>query len=497
MPRTQIQFLDHCAPPLAAGHYQAELSQVIDLATEQVTYTDTRHFRVTGPRFRLDPGDISAVHPGNGSTQDCSQELPHIVLTQPTLPWQRTVDGRPLSPGEPPTPWLALLLLLPDEIVPPAGDQPRDTLSWTCRWQDLLSPPDDILGPQLPDREQLLQAAAGKEKDNSTCAVVEVWAQKFLQVAPRLDELPYLAHGRQVARDSGDERCAVLIANRLPTENQRHVVHLVSLEGLADCLPGGKKAAELSGKQKVRLVSLYSWSFTCTKGAGQRLETLLNNVEPGLLRLPDQAISDPDIKAALENGYIPMRQYVREENKQSFAWYRGPLVPVNVPHEHTPFFSADEARIYDPDSGIFDLSAAAAWQTGRLLALADKTYAVQLLRWRRDCHGLLARMQQRPTLRRRLKLPDQPGENAQFRHNQVQGEAVRCLLTAIRREIAPAPLPAGTSAPLGTPRDPTGLHGRQSELPGLLTAAEVKRSLADQIQPRRALQDKLTGSGQQ
>jgi hypothetical protein len=47
------------------------------------------------------------------------------------------------------------------------------------------------------------------------------------------------------------------------------------------------------------------------------------------------------------------------------------------------FASADAASAYDPDTGLFDISYAAAWQLGRMLALGSKSFSVALHNWRR------------------------------------------------------------------------------------------------------------------
>ncbi len=71
---------------------------------------------------------------------------------------------------------------------------------------------------------------------------------------------------------------------------------------------------------------------------------------------------------------------------ETVAWYRGPLAPAPLPSGtvRTPISCADAANRYDPSSGVFDVSYAAAWQLGQLLALQSSDFALALYNWRRD-----------------------------------------------------------------------------------------------------------------
>jgi hypothetical protein len=52
----------------------------------------------------------------------------------------------------------------------------------------------------------------------------------------------------------------------------------------------------------------------------------------------------------------------------------GPDLPVSSP---------DQALVFDPTTGMFDASLAAAWTIGRLVALQDQSYATSLYGWKR------------------------------------------------------------------------------------------------------------------
>jgi hypothetical protein len=77
-------------------------------------------------------------------------------------------------------------------------------------------------------------------------------------------------------------------------------------------------------------------------------------------------------------------------------------VAVLEPSQLAAFQTSDAALIYDPASGMFELSYAVAWQTGRLLALADQKFCVDLLVYRNGLKNLLFKLHQRITLARRF-----------------------------------------------------------------------------------------------
>jgi hypothetical protein len=68
------------------------------------------------------------------------------------------------------------------------------------------------------------------------------------------------------------------------------------------------------------------------------------------------------------------------------ALFRGPLVPYELTRDPLgPYHSADQAR-RATDLGVEDISYAAAFEAGRLLALADAKLAQALMRWRREAY---------------------------------------------------------------------------------------------------------------
>lgn len=104
------------------------------------------------------------------------------------------------------------------------------------------------------------------------------------------------------------------------------------------------------------------------------------------VRLPDTDGKSPADKF-LQQGFVPLPHRFRQ-GSQSVSWYRGPLaVGPNYKigaKEGANVKRADELLIYQQDTGFFDVSYAAAWELGRLLALRSKSFSGKLDQWKRS-----------------------------------------------------------------------------------------------------------------
>ena len=102
------------------------------------------------------------------------------------------------------------------------------------------------------------------------------------------------------------------------------------------------------------------------------------------------------VRAAYQRGYTALNHSTRLGEK-AVSWYRGPLVPLYLGRQTGYDFrpAADAAMRYDPLQGMMDVTYAAAFQLGRLLALQDRHFAVSLYayrtRVRRHVNGLLSK----------------------------------------------------------------------------------------------------------
>ncbi|NEP05707.1 MAG: hypothetical protein F6K34_13270, partial [Okeania sp. SIO4D6] len=179
----------------------------------------------------------------------------------------------------------------------------------------------------------------------------------------------------------GDE-LAVIIGNRLPKKGHISTVHLVSIEGRYD--DKGFNFQQAENNDYIRLVSLKSWRFACVDEK-QSFKGLLTNInlEPSTLRLPK--VDNAEAEGYLSMGYLPLPHFLRQGGK-TFSWYHSPLITGNNPTNNItlPIRAADELVRYNPNNGMFDISYAAAWELGRLLALQSKNFSISLYQWKRS-----------------------------------------------------------------------------------------------------------------
>lgn len=360
----KIEFIQNHLPAVEGGKYDITIEQSISVGGKALAGSPfrsaPRSFVVTGDRFSLKPDDFYNVFPPESSLGDHSNVLPHVVLTRSTLPWER---GSGAGAG---APWLALLLF--EETEKPE--------------------------PQVLTLGQLRQTSASQaafpsitlesdQTDDDRVTVIDVKASVLQNILPTGADLSYLAHVRQgtdaAGQPTGDE-LSVVICNRLPVNGGISTVHLVSLEsrykGDAFDLQGAQ------GDGLVRLVSLKSWSFACLDEQ-QSFKGLLTKVDhdPGTLRLPDNG--SQAASKYLDRGFVPVPHSLRGGEK-TVSFYHGPLSPgAHTSDVPLPARAGDGLLRFDPAIGMFDVSYAAAWELGRLLALQSKQFSVGLYNWKR------------------------------------------------------------------------------------------------------------------
>ncbi len=465
-PDVMVTFYDNFMPSLVDGQYTIKISQALTVDSNQTKvdggnpnidtvpqdpYSQT--FIVRGPRFSLDPTDIHRVFPPTNATGVFDDYLPMVVFNKRALPWERALklDQTQMPSGFQNTglyPWLALLVFSEDELIipqPPSGSAPplpdgsqanptksasfalNNIVNSTFNGVKTSGPPSGILGPTINLEDD-------EDPNKIFCNVIDNSTETFSNLLPSVSDMRFLAHVRQVstvnkeplANAPHDGWFSTVIANRFSippapgTAPQRNIVHLVSLEGLEPYLNPSSQpppAAPLSNFQKVRLISLCSWTFSCLSDPRENFRQLMLNListqtEMGtdlLLRLPLPPSSLPAapgipqyVATRLQDGYIPL-SYGTRTGEQTFAWYRGPFAPVvastflnptdpSQPTDPAAPLNVSEAMVYDPSTGLFDQSYAVAFQTGRSLALANQTFSMNLLQWRRNAHGIVDRL---------------------------------------------------------------------------------------------------------
>ena len=156
--------------------------------------------------------------------------------------------------------------------------------------------------------------------------------------------------------------------------------------------------ATFAAAQSVRLVALISWQFTC-EGPGT-FRQLMQNLDVAMFG----TVADVGHPPLSDTGHLQVELQDRLGASET-VWYRGPLVQYNLTRDNLgPYHSADQARRVTPETGAEDVSYAAAFEAGRLLAAADARFAQSIMRWRRESYKQSARASTIGALNQRLTL---------------------------------------------------------------------------------------------
>lgn len=334
--------------------------------------------------------------------------------------------------------WLAVLLLNEDDFnyegAPVTWQEARKSVTVA----DILSPPSGTFSP--------FTSAGLGHATTDACQCIDLPVEVFSFIAPSTEDLKMMANIRQVditnkpsgvsnqvaikqmeaagvsasdldAADLGTY--SIVMGNRLPAPGKQHLAVLVSLEGCEAILPTTAsdgtitlpEARAFDSKDIVRLPLLKSWKFINQAEAYDFTSIFqgLNGgvtTEPLLRYYPSAQVTNDSSKKALELGYTPMNHQTRV-GQQTVSWYRGPLSPVPVanglvnpiqPVSKTYYDAGspvtttvqelirhpDSLLRFNPETGLFDVSYATAWQLGQLLALQDPSFSALLYKWKQQ-----------------------------------------------------------------------------------------------------------------
>ena len=460
-PQGAIFVFDYATPPLQPDSYTLTAQTDVRFDNASHPLTDERSFDVVGPRFALPPGDVAGVFPPRNAQGPYEDVLAQIVIKRRTLPWERSLDktnliGSPSSPGLPagyPMPWLALLLFEEGEF----------TMLENTPLENVV--PADVF-------KRLGQPA------NVLCTAIEADRQLVTEMMPSKEELALLSHVRWVNIDDrelnvegSDGWFSVVVTNRLPSRGAKCRACLVSLEERADLVKKDPppsfvpttfipivtkevafrdvqfreaeqfKVVErrvdvdfgrltISPEQKTRLVVLYTWQFT-SQGPGTFF-SLMQGLDVGMIG----KVKKEGEPALTDTAHLRLELQDRGGEEET-VWYRGPLVPFELTRDPLgPYHSADQARRATPETGAEDVSYAAAFEVGRLLAASDARLAQELMRWRRESYKQSARIDNLTDLKAEFQL-DLPAAIAE----QVHSPIVPILATAAVGTIVSNPGP--------------------------------------------------------
>ncbi|MBA4045605.1 MAG: hypothetical protein C0471_14470 [Erythrobacter sp.] len=417
-----VTFIQNDIPGFEAGTYRLKIGQTLtdkDGATINEDPIDLQYdFAVAGDRFAFSKPDsaVFAVFPPDNSSGQYDIVFPHAVFPLTNLPWLRSptkTHPEPNKVGDIPT-WLWVMLLDDDDVAANGGFAPEPVTGVIGDLFPKTVYPQSTLGDNasyFSDGGDASDLEPGQAMD-SPIQFVDVPLALFRQIAPTVDDLRLMAHVREVSfltkptissvtdvgLPAGD--FSIVFGNRLPQDGANTRCYLVSLEALEDYLPADDGAQVQPGDEgrAIRLAVLRAWRFRTTGSPARFVDKLLalNDSEIGkngrkrtVLQLPYHGDNEV-LKAGFEMGYVPLDTVMRT-GEQTISWYRGPLAPYRNPAAPPvlPLPAPDAGLIFDPTTGIFDMSYAAAWTIGRMVALQDQSFSVPLYSWKQGLHQQL------------------------------------------------------------------------------------------------------------
>ena len=425
-------------PGLRAGpEHHIRVQQDIDSSRESdqpIRVEAEQSFSVDAPRFSLPDGSVHSVYPPPGYADD-HRILPHVVLTDPHLPWERAMQGnvskQEMAKERNQIPWLALVTFNQDEL----RLSPEDLAKMFENTSPELKKPvkqSPTLAVNMtvgdfrktrnittPIKEDSQQPEVQKERGDFIFVPADLFTSLFSpfdeknerQMVAHPDPTPYqyLSHVRKVNTSgmavAGVEMVgifSIVVGNRSgPLDNTTDAsvsVHLVSIEAI-------QNLTFPIQTPYVALTSLHSWNYTVQPPGMVNVHEAFTKLGQTLnvLRPPDETINkfknQPGISnrfgKRLEDGYS-MVKYRTQTGEDTVALYRGPLVPTTA----NPWRSEKESaasricsnsgvdlQILDKQLGIMDITYSSAWQLGRTLALGDQVFTAALNRLRPTIHS--------------------------------------------------------------------------------------------------------------
>ena len=272
IPLGDIEFIDNFVPALLAGNYNIQVNQTLT-GVSTGPLTATQAFVVVAPQVALDPTEINTTYPPANSTGQFADVLPHIVLNNPLLPWERSITS------DTSIPWMALLVFSPEELAGPSTATSK--VNQTTVGAYTSAPPSNIFRPSITVEKDV--------QSTSTLYTAQIPTSVFTAIAPNLSELRYLTHVRALnmgdkSEDglSGTGLYSVVVANRFPSADasnpigQQNIVHLVSMEGMGNILNGTQQFG--SGIDTVELISLFNWTFHTLPDNAENFKGLMQNL---------------------------------------------------------------------------------------------------------------------------------------------------------------------------------------------------------------------------
>jgi len=399
-------------PGLVAGTYDILAEQTVKLASRGQTplkLTGSQSFTVVAPQFALPPGAIQSKYPPDGHA-DLVETLPHVVLTDPHLPWERLgIQEKQPDDDVNRTPWLAVLVFTPEELQLTADSPVK--LSGNLKQTDTMTVNATLKQLNGFNCEKTLPQKLRNENPDQVADFIFLKAPLFNELTKEYDpavteaqtkcsvsRYKWLAHVRNInttgMADSGEFEdqvgvFSIVLSHRVgPMDNKVPkpvIAHLVSIEYLADM------KWPIAEDRLITLTSLHSWTYMSLPAdsfsVGEAMEHLGQTLD--MLRPPqttiDRLMTDDKTKwlaQRLNDGYTLVK-YRTSTGEISAALYRGPYSPTIVEYKLKPMsFFGTELQVMDKQTGIMDITYSIAWHVGRTQALGDQAFVAALGRLR-------------------------------------------------------------------------------------------------------------------
>ncbi len=432
----RIKFYQNHRPAMDPGEYTITLDGSIAHAkidTNNQAVQSIQRFAIYGERFSIKDQDVRATFPKAGSTGTYESILPHIILNSNTLPWERHAFS-----GDKDLPWLALLLFDEDETPkkkvitvkdlssPPASPDPvgefpplsREAAHDDDEKLSVIDVPKKVLQKILPSSSSLKLLAHTRQGLNSNHEFqgeenAVVFCNRLPEHGKRSTvhlvslEGRYTASGfdyprrsklfRFVSLKSWEfytiEHFKITSATLAAIKSNASEEDYSSLSTLLDREFAGTESSFLeqvvfeAGLDKI--ANKYKSDLIESARYDKTFDGLLKNLNRDILtlRLPPNSTTSTD--KYLSQGLTPLLHYFRNGDT-SVSWYHGPFIPykpddsVNrtTVKDMKPE-TADDLVQYDSEHAMFDVTYSAAWEIGRMLALVNKDFSVNLFQWKR------------------------------------------------------------------------------------------------------------------
>lgn len=392
----RVRYGDKYCPTFREGDYRLAWNQQITIKDEKKNqniafdHNESRlDFTIGCDRFRISPGLIHSTYPPPFAEGEFDTHIPQITFMNDSLPWERAC----VEEG---CPWGILFLFDEFDGVEMKNMTIEDAFIKKADCGEKHFVPDI--------------SCRNGEKKTDTCTVLDIPGKLFEAVMPKKEELPLLAHIRQVdVEDKASHlyitegKFASVIGNRLCRKSGEKLltnVHFISLEGYRDFFLSGRET--FKSFEKVRVISLTDWKFVSYNKNNMGFRKLAETMEAGYFgQMKQQELKGPLehrkeekgqekeqkqlLQSMLQLGYRPLNHETREGMK-TVSWYKSPLLPY-IPEFHVINQEGKKQNVYEdykclnqPDAALgyisslymLDTTYGAAWQLGRLLALRNQ-----------------------------------------------------------------------------------------------------------------------------